>query len=293
MSTSYIIKEGYSGFKRTPLATFTAVIALMVSIILIGILARFYYSAYEIGSTIRNDIDMEVFLEDVSNQRLQAIRNQLTAMPFVDEITYISQDSAAAVFKDLFGAEGTSLADLNFLPASFRIKPVQNIEVDTLAHFVDLIEKINGVDEVSFNLELLRIIDQRLETVLLAGGGIGTLILITAMILVFNTIRLTIYAKQPIIRAMKLVGATNAFIRSPFLMEGVLQGLIASLLGLGIIWAFFNKIIPFFIPQFGVLPWPGGRWYFLTGGLVLLSVFMGYIGSRWAARKFIRDSNIS
>lgn len=293
MSMFYIVREGYSGFKRTPLATFTAVIALMVSIILIGILTRFYYSAYEIGTTIRNDIDMEVFLEDVNAQRLRAIRTELTSIPIVGEITYISKDSAAAVFRELFGAEGTSLADLDFLPASFRIKPVENVEVDTLAYYVAQIERIRGVDEVSFNLELLRIIDQRLDTVLLAGGGIGALILITALILVFNTIRLTIYAKRPIIRAMKLVGATNSFIRSPFLMEGILQGLIASALGIGVIWLFFNRLIPFFIPQFGVLPWPGGRWYYLTFGLILLSVVMGYIGSRWAARKFIRDSNIS
>jgi cell division transport system permease protein len=293
MSMFYIVREGYSGFKRTPLATFTAVIALMVSIILIGILTRFYYSAYEIGTTIRNDIDMEVFLEDVNAQRLRAIRTELTSIPIVGEITYISKDSAAAVFRELFGAEGTSLADLDFLPASFRIKPVENVEVDTLAYYVAQIERIRGVDEVSFNLELLRIIDQRLDTVLVAGGGIGALILITALILVFNTIRLTIYAKRPIIRAMKLVGATNSFIRSPFLMEGILQGLIASALGIGVIWLFFNRLIPFFIPQFGVLPWPGGRWYYLTFGLILLSVVMGYIGSRWAARKFIRDSNIS
>jgi cell division transport system permease protein len=293
MSMFYIVREGYSGFKRTPLATFTAVIALMVSIILIGILTRFYYSAYEIGTTIRNDIDMEVFLEDVNAQRLRAIRTELTSIPIVGEITYISKDSAAAVFRELFGAEGTSLADLDFLPASFRIKPVENVEVDTLAYYVAQIERISGVDEVSFNLELLRIIDQRLNTVLLAGGGIGALILITALILVFNTIRLTIYAKRPIIRAMKLVGATNSFIRSPFLMEGILQGLIASALGIGVIWLFFNRLIPFFIPQFGVLPWPGGRWYYLTFGLILLAVVMGYIGSRWAARKFIRDSNIS
>lgn len=293
MSMFYIIREGYSGFKRTPLATFTAVIALTISVILIGILARFYYSAYEIGTTIRNDIDMEVFLDDVNDQRLRAIRSELIAIPIVGEVSYISKDSAAAVFRDLFGAEGTSLADLNFLPASFRIKPVQNVEVDTLSYYVAQIERIRGVDEVSFNLELLKIIDQRLNTVLLVGAGIGALILITALILVFNTIRLTIYAKRPIIKAMKLVGATNSFIRSPFLMEGVIQGLIASVLGIGFIWLFFNRLIPFFIPQFGVLPWPGGRWYFLILSLILVSVVLGYVGSRWAARKFIRDSNIS
>ena len=293
MSLPYIVKEGYSGFKRTPLATLTSIIALTISVILIGIIGRFYYSAYDIGSSIRNDIEIEVFLEEMSDQRQQAIRNEIRALPIVESVNYISKDSAAAVFRELFGAEGTPLADLNFLPASYRIRPVADVPTDTLAVYLAKIEEIRGVDEVSFNLELLRVIDQRMESVLLAGGGIGLLILFTAMILVFNTIRLTIYAKQPLIRAMKLVGATNRFIRSPFLMEGILQGLIAAILSIGFIWIFFDKVIVFFVPQFGVLPWPFGKWYYLIGGLVALSVFMGYIGSRWAASRFIHDDNIS
>lgn len=293
MSMMYVIKEGYSGFKRTPLATFTAVIALTISLILIGILARFYFSAYEIGTTIRNDIDMEVFLEDVSEQRLRSIRTELIEIPVVKRIDYISKDSAAVVFRQLFGAEGTPLADLTFLPASFRITPKPNTEVDTLAHYLAQIENIQGVDEVSFNIEFLRIIDERLETVLFIGGGIGLLILFTAMILVFNTIRLTIYAKQPIIRAMKLVGATNGFIRSPFLMEGILQGLIAAILSVGAISLFFSKILPWLVPVFGVLVWPFGRWYYLISALFALALLMGYFGSRWAARKFIRDGSVS
>ena len=293
MSLPYIVKEGYSGFKRTPLATLTSIIALTISVILIGIIGRFYYSAYDIGSSIRNDIEIEVFLEEMNDQRQQAIRNEIRALPIVESVNYISKDSAAAVFRDLFGAEGTPMADLNFLPASFRISPVADVSTDTLAVYLAKIEQIRGVDEVSFNLELLRVIDQRMESVLLAGGGVGLLILFTAMILVFNTIRLTIYAKQPLIRAMKLVGATNRFIRSPFLMEGIMQGLIAGALSVGFIWIFFEKLIVYFVPQFGVLPWPFGAWYFLIGGLVALSIFMGFIGSRWAASRFIHDDNIN
>lgn len=293
MSISYIVKESYSGFKRTPLATFTSIIALTISLILIGIIGRFYYSAYEIGSTIRNDIEIEVFIQDVTLQERQQIRTQLERIPIVEYVTYISKDSAAAVFRDLFGAEGTPLADLDFLPASYRIQPIADTPVDTLATYLAQIERIRGVDEVSFNIELLRVIDQRLESVLYAGGGIGLLILLAAMILVFNTIRLTIYAKQPIIRAMKLVGATNRFIRSPFVMEGLLQGLIAAVISVGFVWVFFNRILTYFIPQFGVLPWPFGEWYYLIGGLVLLSMLMGFIGSRWAAAKFIRDHRIN
>jgi len=289
---SYVIKEGISGFRRTPLASLTAVIALMVSLILIGILARFYYSAYEIGTTIRNDIEIEVFLQDVPEDRRRVIRGELQALPIVDELTYISKDSAAAVFRELFGAEGTPLSDLSFLPASYRVRPVADVPADTLVRYLSVVRDIRGVDEVSFNIELLRLIDERLQTVLLVGGGLGLLILFTAMILVFNTIRLTIYAKQSIIRAMKLVGATNGFIRRPFVMEGILQGIIAGILANGLVLLFFTRILPYFIPQFGVIPWPFGRWYFLAGALMGLSVVMGLLGSRWAARKFIKDATL-
>lgn len=293
MSLIYIIKEGYSGFKRTPLATFTSVVALMIALILIGILARFYYSAFEIGTAIRNDIEIEVFLEDVNDQRMRAIGREIQASPIVESVTFISKDSAASVFRELFGAEGTPLADLDFLPASYRIKPKPNLEADTIAVYLAKIGEISGVDEVSFNMQLLRLIDQRMDLVLSIGGLIGLLILFTALVLVFNTIRLTIYAKQPIIRAMKLVGATNGFIRRPFLMEGLLQGFLAFMLAAGVVLFFFNWALPLLIPQFGVLPWPFGRWYYLVGVLALLALTLGYFGSRWAARKFIWDASIS
>lgn len=293
MSMNYVFKEGISGFKRTPLASLTAVTALMISLILIGVMARFYYSAYEIGTTIRNDIDIEVFLEDVNEERRRIIRAEIAAMPIVESLTYISKDSAAAVFRQLFGAEGSPISDLSFLPASYRIQPVANTPADTLVHYLAAIREIRGVDDISFNVELLRLIDERLQTVLMLGGGIGLLILLTAMILVFNTIRLTIYAKQSIIRAMKLVGATNAFIRRPFVMEGLLQGLLAGGIACAVIVVFFSKVLPFFVPQFGVIPWPFGRWYYLIGAIITLALFMGLLGSRWAARKFIKDASLN
>jgi cell division transport system permease protein len=92
---------------------------------------------------------------------------------------------------------------------------------------------------------------------------------------------------------MKLVGATNAFIRRPFVMEGVIQGLIAGCLAISVMFAGFQYVIPHYVPQIGVMEWPYGRWYYLCGGMLLLSVFMGFWGSQWAARRFIKRTSIS
>lgn len=135
--------------------------------------------------------------------------------------------------------------------------------------------------------------ESRFRTVATIGGGLGVLILLAALILVFNTIRLTIYAKRSLIKAMKLVGATNAFIRRPFVIEGVIQGMVAGALAIGTMYVTFQYILPQYVPQFGVLAWPFGRWYYLCGAMMLLAIFMGFWGSQWAARKFIKETSIS
>jgi cell division transport system permease protein len=211
----------------------------------------------------------------------------------IQDVSYISKDSAAAIFEKEFGSGGSSLAKLNFLPASFRLKINPDVELAKVDSLVGSIKDYRGVDEVKFNQGLLQLLETRFKTVATVGVGIGFLILLAAVILVFNTIRLTIYAKRKLIKAMKLVGATNAFIRRPFVVEGLIQGIIAGLLSIGFMYLAFQYLLPAYIPQFGVLEWPYGRWYYLCGAMILLAVLMGFWGSQWAARRFIKKTSIS
>ena len=182
---------------------------------------------------------------------------------------------------------------MNFLPASFRLKISADAEVDQVQNLVSRIRNLRGVDEVEYNEGLLKVMETNLNMFTLIGGGLGLLILLAALILVYNTIRLTIYAKRELIRAMKLVGATNSFIRSPFIVEGILQGILAGVLAVSAVFFIFEMVIPFYLPEMGILQWPFGRWYFLIGAMFLLSVIMGWWGSRLAARKFIEETYIS
>ncbi|MEX0681723.1 MAG: permease-like cell division protein FtsX [Balneolales bacterium] len=290
MSLSYVIKEGFSGFKRAKLAGVTSITALVIAVLLIGMLARFGYNALQVAQSLKQSIDVEVFLLDLDDERIKRIERDLQEYPLVHSIEHISKEQAEAVFMQEFGNEAETLADLNFLPASFRLHFEPEATAADIRSMVAEIEQFQGVDEVVFNQRLLEILEERIELMVLVGTGIGLFILLTALILVFNTIRLTIYAKRNIIRAMKLVGATNGFIRKPFLMEGFLQGCIASVIAIGLHWLIFQLIIPIYIPQFGVLSWPFDRWYYLTGAMVALSLFMGLWGSRWATRKFISET---
>ncbi|HET6528242.1 MAG TPA: permease-like cell division protein FtsX [Balneolaceae bacterium] len=293
MNVEYIIKEGVAGFKRARLASFTSVFSLFIAVLLLGVLARVSYNAYTIAQSLKKSIDVEVFLLDLDERTTRELKSKLDEQPLVEEISYISKDSAAAIFEKEFGLGGSSLAELKFLPASFRLKINSEAPLDTVNALVKEIGNYRGVDDVRFNRQLLQLLQSRFQTVAAAGGGLGILILLAALVLVFNTIRLTIYAKRGLIKAMKLVGATNAFIRRPFVFEGVIQGLLAGFISVMVMYLSFQYIIPQYIPQFGVLEWPFGRWYFLCGSMILLSVLMGFLGSQWAARRFIRETSIS
>lgn len=294
MSLGYVIKEGLAGLKRARLASFTAIFSLFVAVLLLGVLARISYNAYQVGQSLKQSIDVEVFLQDdLEEETRQEIGQEFENEELVQQVTYISQDSAAAIFKKEFGAGASSMAQLDFLPASFRLKITSNTRISRIDSLISEIKQRDAVDEVRFNQELLQMMQQRFRTVSMTGGGLGILILLAALVLVFNTIRLTIYAKRDLIKAMKLVGATNGFIRRPFVVEGIIQGFIAGLLAVGVIYLGFQFILPEYVPQFGILAWPFGRWYYLCGAMVLLSIFMGYWGSQWAARRFIKQTSIS
>lgn len=293
MSLGYVIKEGFAGLGRARLAALTSMFSLFIAVLLIGILFRLGYNAYEVTQLLQKQVEVEVFLEDLNSTEVQLMEGRLMENAGVTGLTYISKDSAAHVFQQEFGMGGEAIAELDFLPASFRLMISDDYTVTQVDSLVQEINSYDGVDEVRFNMALLQMIESRTETLMIVGGAIGVFILIVAMILVFNTIRLTIYAKRDLIKAMKLVGATNAFIRRPFLIEGIVQGLIAGGLAALVIYSLFNWGIPYFMPQIGVLSWPFGRWYYLLGGVVVLSVLFGWWGSRWAARKFIKDMGVS
>ncbi len=293
MSLSYIVKEGFAGLRRTRLASMTSVVALVISVLMISVLFRLAWNGFEVAQAMRAQVEIDVFLVELSDDRVDQLRDDLTNLDGVGEIEYISQDDAAEIFREEFGAEGESLADLRFLPASFRIQIDDETSSEEVASLVSQIEGYRGVDEVVYNQQLLELLEDRMETLIYAGIAVGLLILLTAVVLVFNTIRLTIYAKRDLIKAMKLVGATNGFIRRPFVIEGFIQGVVAGMIAVGLHWATFEYIIPYYLPEIGVMTWPFDYWYYTIGGAVLFAVLLGLFGSRWAAKKFIKDHTVA
>jgi len=292
MSLPYVLREGLAGFSRARLSTITAITALTLAVLLIGVLIRVAYSAYEVSETMRSMVEVEVFLKDVSSNETNAIRKVIEARGITTDIGYVSKDSAAAIFRKEFGEEGSALADLKFLPASFKLRIKDDYPLDSLNLQIAWLKEVSGVDEVTFNQQLLEILESRINTVVTVGGALGIFVMLVSLFLVYNTIRLTIYARKKLIKAMKLVGATNAFIRRPFLVEGILQGMVSASLASILLISIFNWVLPRFVPQLAYFNWPWGNPIILLSIVIGLSLFMGWMGSNLAARKFIKETTV-
>src|SRR5699024_6161475 len=126
---------------------------------------RISFNKYKVAQAMRQSVDVEVFLNDIDDQATDDIHDKIKSEKLVSQISYISKDSAAAIFKKQFGNEGASLANLEFLPASFRVTMQKGAEISRVDSLVNVFKSYDGVQDVSFNQKLLQIIESRFHTV--------------------------------------------------------------------------------------------------------------------------------
>jgi cell division transport system permease protein len=172
--------------------------------------------------------------------------------------------------------------DENPLPPSLRIilKPSQT-EIELIDEVMNKIEAIEGVDDVVYQTEIIRLINEYAVIGIIISIALGLIIFIIATLLIFNTIRLTIYARRTLIEIMKLVGATNFFIKGPFIMEGIFQGLLGSLVACGLLWI-SNYFIKGIFATILAIPY---QYYVI---LISIGVVLGFLGSYFSVNKYLK-----
>jgi cell division transport system permease protein len=157
---------------------------------------------------------------------------------------------------------------------------------DSLTVLVEEFTTWNRVDEVVFNQPLLVKVQQNLRLLTIAGLLLGSIVVLASIFLVANTIRLTIYARRLLIRTMKLVGATDSFIRRPFIVEGMAQGLLAGVVAALLLSALYT-LIAGYLPDVGSSR--SSSAIIVTVGVIFCGVLLGWLGSIFAVRRFIHN----
>jgi len=284
MSVFFAFSEGLRGMTKARLATIVSITSITVTIILIGLFIVFSINLHNWIDQVRQKIEMEAFLKiDVKANQIKGIEKRLVAEKGIDSVKYISKESAAKRFKQEFGEDVISLLEFNPFPASFTIY-LENTyrSAEGAKNIKQILEQYQQIDEVVYQEPLLLTIDRYINIIYIILIITSLLIITIAITLINNTIRLTIYARRDIIQIMRLVGATEGFVRRPFLIEGIMQGVIGSLIASFIVFYLVKIIKILFLP------------YILFDsqiilGLVIFGFFIGMTSSYISVGKYMRN----
>jgi cell division transport system permease protein len=291
---SYTVREGLSGFKRAKFAAITATSALTIALVLISLFSLLMWQGSRVVDLLRQRVgEVEVFVADAADERqTEAIGARLSATPGVQRVVYVSRAQHTEEYRRAFGDEASLLPDRDFLPASFRVQVAPRYaHADTLARMTAHFREMPRVEEVIYNQPLLVRVERNLGLFTPLAVGFGLVVLSAALFLVGNTIRLTVYARRMLIRTMKLVGATNSFIRRPFLVEGIAQGAAAGVLA-GVLMVPLYGLVLEAVPQLRDVGWPGGSPIVMLLAIFATGVVLGWLGSWIAVRRFIKSVRI-
>jgi len=239
-------------------------------------------------------LSVAVYLEDgLSPEVTAALKARLLKMPEAAEVVHITKAQAMSDLKRRLGARAALLDGLeeNPLPASFELTlkaPYRSPE-----QIKPLLVRLKGLEHVT-DVDYAWDWSEKLASIFnffkLGALVIGGLLFLATVFIISNTIKLTVYARQEELSILRLIGATESFIRAPFLIEGLLQGFFGGLLALGLLWLMFRLVI-------SQVEFPLGlslaEWRFLSSaeafGLVGLGLLLGLLGSLVSLGRFMRS----
>ena len=298
MALSYTLREGLAGFRRTTLATATSVSALAVALVLIGLFALLGWQWRQFSDALRQRAaEAEVFLKPIDGPAAARVGERLGQIAGVDSVRFVSHAEASAVFRETFGEGADLFDDEQFLPASYRVHLAGSYaRADSMERIAARIRSWGSVDDVAFDVASVESVERNRKAFSAVGLGVAMLVVVAALLLVGNTVRLSIYARRMLIRTMKLVGATNGFIRGPFLIEGAAQGLVAGTVAGLSLWGVYGLLLRSLREADALgaagAGWPGGTPALSILAVVALGVLLGLLASWVAVRRFVSEVSV-
>lgn len=244
----FFFQEAIRALRRNAAPSLAAVVTTIVTVVLLGVLIPIFQTTQAKSEQIRGDLNFQVEIyADATKAEVNAAREKLAALPHVQSVEYISKAQALDELKETLGAkkseELTSQLNTNPLPQSFRVVPDDAGNLDALRAAV-VPTAANGEPQ-PISPVLGKIFDrqQSSEKIEQVTGAlkivltvITALLILASLMLVGNTIRLSIYARRREVEVMRLVGATRWFIRWPFMIEGVVVGFFGGAVAILILW---------------------------------------------------------
>ena len=240
----YLISEGFKNVWRHKMTTFTAVFSLFLALYFVGLLAVAGENTKSILQYLRSKYKIEVFFkQDVEFLSAKSISASILKIKGVRSSTVISKDDAVRIFKDQFGEDILAILGYNPLPISavvnLKRKSDQLLDASPI---VNEIKILDGVEQVRYQGHLIKKIERTYAKIMKYFPFTAMVFILVAVLVIYNTVKLSIFARKELINSLKLIGATKLFIQMPFIFEGLIDGFMASLIASPLILVTVNGI---------------------------------------------------
>jgi len=286
----YFLKEGFNNLARNRLMTIASITSVMAAMLILGLFLVIILNVNSLTNQVESQLELKVFLKDnISEQEVSQIGNEIKSIHGVTSVVFESKEEALQKFKQQLGdksylAEG--LEKDNPLPQSYIIKVK---DAGLMKDISNEIKQINGVDKVSYGQDVVDKLLGIIKIIRIVGLSIILILFIISIVIISNTIKLGVFARRREINIMKYIGATDWFIRWPFLIEGIVLGLVGALLSvviLALIYGYMLDIINNKLMVFKLLPLEK-----IAGDIIvyfsIIGAIIGALGSGLSIKRFL------
>jgi len=277
--------------KRLRNSYITSVISITLVLFLLGIQGVILIHAHKLSRYVRENIGVTVVLKDNARDAdIARLQKQLDFSPGVKSTVFVSKEEAAAQLTEELGEDFIDFIGYNPLSASIEVRlRAEYANNDSMAVLVEQLMQISEVQEVYYQKNLVQIINDNVRRISVVLLSISAIILLIAITLINNTIRLSVYSKRLLIKSMQLVGATQSFIRKPFIRRGVWQGIIGAFVS-SVMLGFLLYRLQSFAPD--IITIKDIDWYLLLfAGIFAIAIIFTWLSSYFAVRRFLKMSN--
>jgi len=274
--------------RRLRSSYFSTVVSIFLVLFMLGILMIIILSANKISDYVKENITVSIIIkEDAKEVDVRQFQKLIEVSPYAKCVTFVDKDMAANQLKEELGEDFVSFLGYNPLLASIDINLKSEYANNDSINIIEGQLKNNDVvKEVFYQKDLIDLVNENIKKISLFILGFSILLLTVAIALINNTIRLSVYARRFLIRTMQLVGATNWFIQKPFIIKGVLQGIVASFMSMImlIIFVFFSTKE---LPELRII----NDFYVIVQiflFVLVLGIIIAAISTYFAVRKYLK-----
>ena len=295
-SFRYLSKQGLHSLVANRLMTLASVGVLTACLILVGVATLFSANVDSLVAYLGEQNETVVYIgKDLSEEQIAQVDSQIRAIPGLSAVTYVSKEEVLETYKGYMEEYAVLFDDFeedNPFRANYRVVVE---DLNQLDEIVDQLAAIDGVEDVSPPTELASVFLSIQRAVNVGGWVLVAVLSLVSIVVISNTIRITVFARRKEISIMKYVGATNAFIRWPFFVEGMSVGLIAALVSSGVVMGAYAIVLHyagdlsgFWNSLLGVSLLPLSKvWYWLLGGFAAFGILIGSLGTATSIHKYL------